>query len=169
MQTIIDFCSIINPLFFLLAGVCILVLYFLNFYGKFKDVKRFSAIDTKKCTKTTGVIKDYETEYEIKLVKKDGKEQQIQIEKYYPIVEYTIDNETYTTRYKKPFFKPIKPTIGYEFPVHINDTGDRYPYILYEDIYFNEIKGAKITMFFVCGFILIITIALTILSAIGQV
>ena len=168
MEIIINFCSIVNPLFFVLFGICALIMYITAFYIKYKEIKQFSKIDTKNYTKTTGVIKDYEIEYETKIIKKDGKEQQVQIEKYRPVVEYKIENETYTVTYKRPFFKSIKPIIGYELPVHISNSGDRSPYILYEDIYFNELKGSKITMIFVCGFIIVATITLTIFSVLGQ-
>lgn len=163
MKILIDFCSTIGPFYFAIFGlVCIGYVLFIPLFNIHKNVKQLHVNNLHNYHKTTGVISNYE---QITEVKKIDKQQETSIIKYLPIIQYEYNGKINLITYNKPFFKEIIPTIGTQVTIYI-DEASSLPLMKYEDIYFNEIKSAKITAIVMTIIISILTMILITLSLI---
>lgn len=168
LENIMKICAIFDPVFIITIGSAMIILLLLKMFHSLnegnKDTKH---IPLGNYIKSTGKIINYEYESEQKIIEKDGKKEQITIQKKYPIVEYALNNEMKTYKYPKAFYKEMPDNIGYQFAVYLKNNNEN-PVIKYDDIYYIESRKAEKTTYIVCGIIAFLFAIATIFSIIGH-
>lgn len=169
MKYLIEFCGIFNPgliATIAAAGIFFVLYNTLSTLNKNKKTTiRHSNLSEYQ--KVTGKICGYENKLEKKIIKKEGRAQEITTTILYPVVEYVYNDETRVLTYNTPFYKQTEPNVGYEFAVYVN-INTEVPVIKYEDIYYLESRSALIIAYVTAGLIAAISLVAIILSFIAN-
>lgn len=168
MKFLIQLCGSFNPILILTLGFAGGFFTLYNTLHSINEGKKSTkGHNLSDYYKTTGVIIDYETVTETRMIKEEGVKKQQIIEHRVPVIQYFYDDDLKTTMYKTYFFKDTPINIGYELIVYVNRK-TQIPLIKYSDIYAEEIRAAEKTAYIVCSIIGVLTLVAVILSIISN-